>query len=1168
MPQLHLPIGSLHVSLLITLLLLLSGQCPNPGPWPCGVCNRNVTWSGISFECTSCLKWVHRACCSLRNKRDYDAFNGAWRCPTCIQAQSPSAALSPPPPPPPSPPSSPPTPPSPPNPPNPPNQIQGHFLQFNTNGIQNSTAQILDLLTKHNILVACIQETKLTLGTPTPKFGRYAVERKDRATGGGGGLIILIHPDVSYTIADSSCYFNDPITEHQAIEVNIDDAKLLVINVYIPPASSVPGQTPDLTSIFNITRDVLIVGDFNAHDPRWHSHTQDTAAERRGDAICNALDVGQLMCINGPSHTRRPIQGRTSSPDLTFTNPHLGINARWEPLVTLNSDHLPIIIDLDGWFSSPPEPSGPSSYTNYRKANWNRFRQETERAFNYEQPPTSVDAGEKIFRRILLKASRRNIPQGKIQDYTPGLSPHALDLIQQRDVARATDPTNPEIALLDERIQRDCNKTKDEHWRKEVESCSIRYRPMMLWRLLQRLSGKKSFFAPNQPITFSGKSLSNRRDIATKFVKQFTRPTPHRQNPASRALIRQIRNKHRLDHSSMPFTPEQVKEALKESGSSTALSPDGLTVLQLKHLGPLGLRYLCRLFNLSYAHARIPDIWKHAIIVPLLKTGKPKEQGTSYRPISLLCPASKLMELLMLRFITPHLQLADTQHGFRAGRSTTTALLPLVHQVAAGFNQLCPPRRTVVMAVDFSKAFDTVDHTALLRSIHESTMDANTVRWLCTYLRGRTASCIYNGRESSTVIIHQGVPQGSRTSPSLFNFYVSSYPHTAGLVTSYADDFTAAASDKNVQEATRVMAEHATHVEAWAGERALQVSAQKSTVTLFTSERQQGRLHPLIPLGGSSLPLEQYPKILGVTFDPHFFFHKHVEALEKKAKQKLSLLKALTGTTWGQQKETLVATYKALIDSLFSYAAPVWFPNTYASNISKLQVIQNAALRIATGCPLMASVDHLHTEAEVLTVGEHLDMLCAQFLATCLQRHHPSFPTVTADSGPREKKQTLQRRYHAQVESFTGEDGAIVDAAAAREAIHHTAVEKSIRARGTNRVLGTPAPTISEEEEGLSRKTRRTLSQLRSGFCPALEDYRHRIGLSTNNLCPCCRQGEHSVQHLFECSAHLTDLEPLDLWTRPAETAEFLRTLHFSDLLEEEMPPGLVTAGGILWLIK
>ena len=152
----------------------------------------------------------------------------------------------------------------------------------------------------------------------------------------------------------------------------------------------------------------------------------------------------------------------------------------------------------------------------------------------------------------------------------------------------------------------------------------------------------------------------------------------------------------------------------------------------------------------------------------------------------------------MLNRILPHIHLADTQHGFRKGRSTTTALLPLAHQVASGFNQNCPPLRTVAMAVDFSKAFDTVNHTALLRSLLNSTMDANTVRWLCTYLRGRTATCIYNGVESGSVVIHQGVPQGSVLSPALFNAYVADYPHTADLCTSYADDFTASASHPDV----------------------------------------------------------------------------------------------------------------------------------------------------------------------------------------------------------------------------------------------------------------------------------------------------------------------------------------------------------------------------------
>ena len=190
----------------------------------------------------------------------------------------------------------------------------------------------------------------------------------------------------------------------------------------------------------------------------------------------------------------------------------------------------------------------------------------------------------------------------------------------------------------------------------------------------------------------------------------------------------------------------------------------------------------------------------------------------------------------MSRFILPHFPFSDSQHGYRAGRSTTTALLPLAHQVAAGFNQTCPPQRNVAMAVDFSKAFDTVDHTSLLRIIHESTMDDNTIRWLCTYMRRRKGPCMYNGVRSKSVILHQGVPQGSCLSPMLFNAYVSTYPPTTDLITSYAEDFTAASSNKDVREATRTVAEHATHVEAWANERALQVSTLKSTVTLFTSE--------------------------------------------------------------------------------------------------------------------------------------------------------------------------------------------------------------------------------------------------------------------------------------------------------------------------------------------
>ena len=113
---------------------------------------------------------------------------------------------------------------------------------------------------------------------------------------------------------------------------------------------------------------------------------------------------------------------------------------------------------------------------------------------------------------------------------------------------------------------------------------------------------------------------------------------------------------------------------------------------------------------------------------PYPQTGKDSSLGTSYRPISLLCPAAKVMEALILTTVNTHLLPASDQHGFRTGHSTTSALLQLTSDVATGFNQRKPPHRTVCVAVDLTAAFDTVNHNALLSKIARSTLPEATCR--------------------------------------------------------------------------------------------------------------------------------------------------------------------------------------------------------------------------------------------------------------------------------------------------------------------------------------------------------------------------------------------------------------------------------------------------------
>ena len=142
-------------------------------------------------------------------------------------------------------------------------------------------------------------------------------------------------------------------------------------------------------------------------------------------------------------------------------------------------------------------------------------------------------------------------------------------------------------------------------------------------------------------------------------------------------------------------TADLVMKAIKSCRNSNAFDPDKLNIFHLKHLGPRAIEYITTLFNLSVTTCQIPAICKSSLIITIAKPGTDTSQGTSYRPISLLCPAAKVLEYLLLPTINKYLLPAQDQHGFRHEHSTTLALLQLTTDIAMRFNQRKPPDRTV-----------------------------------------------------------------------------------------------------------------------------------------------------------------------------------------------------------------------------------------------------------------------------------------------------------------------------------------------------------------------------------------------------------------------------------------------------------------------------------------
>ena len=1033
------------------------------------------------------------------------------------------------------------------------------ILQLNCNGIQNSHSEIASLLHNKNILIAAIQETKLTPSSNLRPFPNFTTLRRDRPGGTrGGGLIILIHHSISFTPLPTDHLFpNDSTIEHLAISATINSLPINIYNIYIPPISSCPpNYTPDLEALLSPQDDSIVLGDFNAHSPAWFSQTSDTRAAARGQSILDSLTSSNLVLLNSDSPTRLPSSGNPSSPDLTIVTPEIVPDLEWSTITTLNSDHLPILIHLHGSFSSDSPDPPRQTFDNFRKADWISFTRETERAFTQLGRPTSCSTGEIQFRRILLSSARHFIPKGHIPNHIPDLPDSTKQLIRQRDSLRSTNPTHPHIHDLDLQITKDISDSNRKKWIHTVETCSHKHNTSRFWNLLKSLSSKETRTAPNQPITFNHTTLSTPRTIATAFNRQFTSIVPHSSDPTARRVKRKLVKLHPLDTNLSLFTVHSVSRAIRDSGNSRAPGPDGLTIHHLKHLGPLGLQYLTDLYNLSIQHSDIPSIWKTSTIVPIPKPGKPLDLGPSYRPISLLSPAIKVLERLLLPQLNT-LPLSPTQHGFRTRHNTTTALIPLTHVVASGFNQPRPPHRTLTMAIDFSRAFDMVNHTKLITSLTQTTLPHNTVRWLSAYLRGRMARCRYLNTTSPHRHAHVGVPQGSCISPVLFNFFVSSYPSSPDFSsTSYADDFTDSYTSPDIPTAASALSAHARLVADWADERGLAVSYPKSTITLFTSDNQQSHIHPHVLLRDSRLPLDRNPRILGVTFDPHFNFSKHVSSLISRITPRLNIIRALAGTSWGQQRETILITFKSLIRSIVTYAAPIWYPNASPSNIQKLQSLQNSALRIATGCVKMTDPHHLHTETQTLPVSDHLSLLCAQFLSRTLIPSHPSHLFTSAPSGPRNIRHTLQSKFLPTVAPYLTNGTLPPDQyKPTLQALHTSAVRSAIDSRNPNRVLLAHPPPVSDEELSLPRIYRTTLSQLRSGFCPALKTYLARVGRAPDDLCPSCRGSPQTPSHLFSCPSHPTPLKVEDLWSRPVRASLFLSSLPFFNLPPLARPP-------------
>ncbi|XP_036144943.1 uncharacterized protein LOC118646356 [Monomorium pharaonis] len=327
---------------------------------------------------------------------------------------------------------------------------------------------------------------------------------------------------------------------------------------------------------------------------------------------------------------------------------------------------------------------------------------------------------------------------------------------------------------------------------------------------------------------------------------------------------------------------------------SRSFGPDQMSPLMIRATISCLAPRLADLFNTCFDISYFPSAWKRTLIRPMSKVNAPSSPSDT-RPIANLCELSKLYERLAHKQIANFLHdsnfldsLIDPyQSGYRKAYSTQTALLRLTHDIRAAADER---RVTVLVLFDFSKAFDTVSHTILLTKLSKCGFSISSLKWMHSYLTGRSQAVVDGSAHSAWLPTSAGVPQGSVLGPLLFSMFINdicnSLEHSRHII--FADDIQIYLSHPVELNMGLVRIHHDVGVIAdYAVSNGLSLNLRKSSVLISGSATYVNRISldllPPIIVNRVALPYVTEIHNLGVVFKSNLSWAGHVSAVSRKA---------------------------------------------------------------------------------------------------------------------------------------------------------------------------------------------------------------------------------------------------------------------------------------------
>ena len=370
-----------------------------------------------------------------------------------------------------------------------------------------------------------------------------------------------------------------------------------------------------------------------------------------------------------------------------------------------------------------------------------------------------------------------------------------------------------------------------------------------------------------------------------------------------------------------------------------AAGPDKLKPLLLRELREEIAPIIQIIFDRSLKTGKLPADWMKANVMPVFKKGD-KSLAANYRPISLTCILCKVLEHILASNIVKHLDgqgiLYDLQHGFREKRSCETQLIMLIEDLARNASV---GKQTDIILLDFSMAFDKVNHSKLLWKLHQYGIRGHVLNWVRAFLGSRSQRVVIEGEESESIPVTSGVSQGSVLGPILFLIYINDLPdEVCSQVRLFADD-TALYLTMESEDSGSTLQSDLDILSMWETRWDMEFNPSKCQVVHVAGSKRPVKRDYI--LHSQVLESVTCAKYLGVDISCSLTWNSHIDRITGSANRTLGFVRRNIKTRMSKVRET---AYNTLVRPQLEYASAVWDPHN-KNRISQIEQVQRRAAR-------------------------------------------------------------------------------------------------------------------------------------------------------------------------------------------------------------------------------